>query len=99
MPVDPLATHKPQYPRLPKSLPPADLPEGRLADRAQYAGCQFSGLNLFEQSAQNVLVEQSHFRTVNLGRTRLSRLHLVDVRFERCDLSGAEWEQARLQRV
>jgi uncharacterized protein YjbI with pentapeptide repeats len=51
------------------------------------------------QQAAKVLFEQTHWQRVNVARTQLDGVRLVDTRLETVDCSGAIWRQARLRRV
>ncbi|HLF27654.1 MAG TPA: pentapeptide repeat-containing protein [Anaerolineae bacterium] len=86
-------------PRLSALTPVETLPEGRLLDRAVYTQLELSNPDLAEQTAAGVLFEQVQLKHGNLSRTRLSKLRLIDVRFETCDMAGAEWERAHFRRV
>ena len=55
--------------------------------------------NVGEQTADDVLFEQVVFKQTQLGQTQFSSTQFVDVRFDACDLAGATWEKAHMQRV
>jgi uncharacterized protein YjbI with pentapeptide repeats len=87
-----------QAPQIPKRLGPAlfDVGDERepyfqqvlLADHDQ-SDLKTSGL----------FFEQVHLQRVIFMQSRLQKLRAFDSRFERCDLSGADWEKARFRRV
>ena len=88
-----------QPPQLPKPIYAEALPGGQLAAHAEYTELALSGCSFAEQAAQNVCFDQVHFKRVNLSGTRLPGVQASDMRLEACDLSGAQWEKARLRRV
>ena len=88
-----------QPPQLPKPVFADALPGVTLADHAEYSGLVLAGCSLADQAAQKVCFDQALLKRVNFGRTRLPGLQASDMRLEACDLSGAQWEKARLRRV
>ncbi len=85
-----------QAPQLPKHLHSATL--AAIEDHAEYASLALSEADLAHQSATGVLFEQTRLRHVALTQTHLSRLRLIDTRFDACDLSAAGWEKAHIRR-
>ena len=81
-----------QSPQLPKHLRAG--PFEAVHDQAEYASLSVSGSNLVNQTASNVVFEQTLFRRVVFNRTHLDKIRLTDVRLEASDLSGADWERA-----
>jgi len=88
-----------QLPRLGPLTAVETLPGERLADDAGYTQLSLSNSRLAGQSASAIRVEQSVFKQVNWSQTSLSAPRLADVRFDGCDLAGADWQSARLARV
>ncbi len=86
-------------PRLPSRGLEVESMPAPLADGSGYSQVVVSHADLHDQVADNVLFEQVRFRRVNLMQTNLSKAQMVDVSFETCDLVGAEWEKAHLNRV
>jgi len=86
-----------QTPRLPKNLNAETITA--LGDHAEYYAVSISGGELLKQAASSVTFEQTLLRRVNFTQTRLPKLRLLDVQLDACDLTGAIWEEARLQRV
>ena len=86
-----------QSPRLPKRLIATTLRD--LDDYAEYASLASDGRDFSTQTAGHVVFEQVLLRRAIFNRTRLTQLRMLDVRLEASDLSGADWEKARLWRV
>ena len=86
-----------QTPRLPKNLNVETITA--LDDRAEYFSASISGGELTKQVAASVIFEQVLLRRMSFTQSRLSRLRLLDVQLENCDVTGAIWEYAHLQRV
>jgi uncharacterized protein YjbI with pentapeptide repeats len=84
-------------PRLPKPLPSGELLS--LEDHAGWSLLIVGDANLSEQAAADVLFEQVRCRAVSFARSRLPGLRLFDCQIERCDLTAAGCESARLRRV
>lgn len=82
--------------------PPKSLRAEALAtieDHGEYTALALADCDLTQQIAANVIFEQAQIRRSIFARTRLARLRLIDVRFEACDLSGADWEKVRIRRA
>ncbi len=86
----------PQWPRLDsvEALPGAKIESGE-----HYLALALTGGRYAGQEAQRVLFDQVHLKRVDLSRTRLPEVQWCDARLEGCDLSGVDWEKARLRRV
>ncbi len=95
--MKPMPKRSVQPPRLPRHLRVEAIET--LEDHADYASIALSGCKLAGQVATHILFEQMHFRRASFNRTRLTSLRMFDTCTEASDLSGAVWEQARLQRV
>jgi uncharacterized protein YjbI with pentapeptide repeats len=95
--MKPSTKHGIQTPRLPKNLTTETI--ATLDDHAEYYAAAISGGELVKQVAASAIFEQVLMRRVNFTQSRLPKLRLLDVQLETCDLTGADWEQARLQRV
>lgn len=85
-----------QPPQIPAGLDPLEL--AILRDGDEFSRAALSG-DCTGQAAGRLLLEQCVLRRVTLLNTRLRVLRGADCRLERCDLSGAQWEGARLRRV
>lgn len=100
MPRKQRGAHAPmESPRLPSRGLDVETMPPPLADGTSYSQVVVSHAELHDQVADDVLFEQVLFRRVNLMQTNLSRAQMLDVRFETCDLVGAEWEKVHLNRV
>lgn len=86
-------------PRLPKHLPSASLPGGRLADGEQYAALALVGGDLSGQVADTPSFSRVSFARMELSGTQLRRPQMADVRFAACNLANARWDAAILRRV
>ena len=95
--MKPITKHGIQAPRLPRNLKAETITA--LDDHAEYFSASISGGELAKQIAASVLFEQVLLRRMNFAQSRLPKLRLHDVQLENCDLTGAVWEYARLQRV
>jgi uncharacterized protein YjbI with pentapeptide repeats len=84
-------------PRLPKQLSAKIIQA--LESNSEYSSIICSGCNLAGQKAENVLLEQAHFRRVIFNETNIKKLRWFDARIEKSDFTSAKWEQARFQRV
>ncbi len=89
--------HGIQSPRLPKSLTSETITT--LDDHTEYFSASISGGELTDRVAASVIFEQAVLRRVNFTQSRLPSLRLLDAQLDNCDLTGAVWEEARLQRV
>src|SRR5512135_3702053 len=86
-------------PQLPRLSPVEALPGGQIQSGAHYSALALTGGHYTAQEGQRVFFEQVHLKRVNLSRTRLPEAQWSDARLEGCDLSGVDWEKARLRRV
>lgn len=84
-------------PRLPKPMPTA-APEA-LADHAHIFQCALNGLDYNNLLARGLILEQVRARKVQLLRSNLPGLRVVDSLMETCEMSGCEWETAFFRRV
>ncbi|GAP12454.1 uncharacterized low-complexity proteins [Longilinea arvoryzae] len=83
-------------PKLPIDLTPIEL--AGLYDENEFSQASLSG-DCSDQSAAGLLFEQCAIRRVNLLNTHFSGLRVYNCRLDHCDLSGAQWEEARLRRT
>ena len=90
-PIDP--------PQLPPHLPEASFAPEQIADHAAYTQQLITRYNVGDQAADDVLFEQVVFKQVQWGQTQFSSAQFIDVRFDACDLAGAAWEKAHMQRA
>ncbi len=88
-----------QPPQLPKQAPVEELPGGRFEDEATYTDLHLANAVLSDQAAEGVLFERVHFKRVFLNGVNLASAQFIDVRLDGCDLTGAAWEKAHLNRV
>jgi uncharacterized protein YjbI with pentapeptide repeats len=86
-------------PRLESSPSIEVLPDGQLADGAGYAQFSLSNCRLAGQSARAISVDRAQFKQVSWAETNLTNPRLADVRFDACDLAGADWQSPRLNRL
>lgn len=84
-------------PQLPKPLPLQTLTA--LENGAEYSAGAFSGCDLSNQVAADLLFDQVSLQRLIFQCTRLHRPRFYDVRAGGCDFSGADWEKARFRRV
>ncbi len=95
--MKPVTKHGIQTPRLPKNLNSETITA--LVDHAEYFSASISSGELVKQAAASVIFEHVLLRRMNFTQSRLSKLRLLDVQLENCDLTGASWEDAHLQRI
>lgn len=88
-----------QSPRLGTLAAAEGLPGGRLSDDGDYTRFNLSGSRLAGQSAASIRVEQALFKQVSWSETSLTAARFADVRFDACDLAGANWQAPRMSRV
>ncbi len=87
-------------PRPPAHTAPIDeLPGGTLADDGRYADLTLAHATFMGQAARGVTVDQVWFERVRLTGTCLPDVHVLDARFDTCDLAKAAWKKAHLTRV
>jgi uncharacterized protein YjbI with pentapeptide repeats len=87
----------PLPPEPPDSTVP-ELPEA-LTDHVDYEGFMLADAVLDEMAGAGVTFRRVHLRKCSLVRTELHHVEFTDVRFEACNLAGADWENARIARV
>ena len=88
-----------QAPQLPKKPAATALPDAAMIDHGSYTDLALANLDLTDQAADDVLFERVQLKRVLLSRTRLHGSQLLDVRFDVCDFTGAEWEKPHLSRI
>ncbi len=86
-----------QPPRLPKPLP-TDTPE-TLADHVHIFQAALNGLDYNNLHAHGLILEQVRARKVQMLRSNLPGMRVVDSVLETCEISGSEWEKAFIRRV
>ncbi len=84
-------------PRLPKPMP-TDEPEP-LADHAHVFQRALNSLDYNNLASRGLILEQIRARKVQLLRSNLPGLRVVDSLLETCEISGSEWETAFFRRV
>jgi uncharacterized protein YjbI with pentapeptide repeats len=84
-------------PRLPKPMPSGD-PEP-LAEHTHIFQSTLSGQDYNNFTAGGLILEQVKARKVQLMRSKLPGLRIVDSVFEMCEFSGSEWETGFFRRV
>jgi uncharacterized protein YjbI with pentapeptide repeats len=87
---------EPLPPLLPKALHPAP---DRLEDEATWDEVQASGLVVAQGELRDVTLRRSRLIDVSLVGLVVERLRCENVEFVRCDLSGAIWDSALLERA
>ncbi len=93
----PRSKHGLKAPKLPRLL--AEQTLAALTSHEFYADLLLSAADFSDQRAEQLVFEQAHLRQVTLLNTRLPGLRLMDTWLERCELSAAAIEKARLRRV
>jgi uncharacterized protein YjbI with pentapeptide repeats len=84
-------------PRLPKSLPVDTA--GSIGDHVHIFQSALTGLEANNLQASGLILEQVKARKVQLLRSNLPGLRVVDSVFENCEISASEWEKAFFRRV
>lgn len=84
-------------PRLPKPMP-AGEPEP-LAEHTQIYQSVLTGLDYNGFTAGGLILEQVKARKVQLMRSKLPGLRIVDSILEMCEVSGSQWETGFFRRV
>ncbi len=75
------------------------LADGTWRDDGWYQNLILENLDLSGQKADDVVLERSHLRKVNLAQGRFGHVRLSDLIFEDCNLEGLRLEGAILERV
>jgi uncharacterized protein YjbI with pentapeptide repeats len=83
-------------PEIPADQIPLEL--SVLHDEDTFSQAILSG-DCSEQGGRALRFEQCVIRRVNLLNTRLTGLRIFNCCLDHCDLSGAQWEEARLRRT
>jgi uncharacterized protein YjbI with pentapeptide repeats len=83
-------------PRIPSALEPVDNPT--LADGTSWEAASLSG-DWSGVHAEDTEIVRSEATSLRLTGTHVVRPRISDCRFERCELSGAVFEEAALERV
>lgn len=84
-------------PRLPKPMPGGE-PEP-LAEHTHIFQSSLNGLDYNELYAAGLFLEQVKARKLQLMRSKLPGLRIVDSVFEMCEFSGSQWEMGFFRRV
>jgi uncharacterized protein YjbI with pentapeptide repeats len=84
-------------PRIPNHLSPSDFT--KIEDQLQATDCILADRDFSDQNASNLDFEKVVLRRIIFQRSQLKSVRLLDCQIERCDLSGANLEKARFQRV
>jgi uncharacterized protein YjbI with pentapeptide repeats len=84
-------------PKLPKPMP-ADEPE-KLTDQVHIFQSTLNGLDYNNLHARGLILEQMKARKVQLLRSNLPGLRVVDSLLEICEISGSMWEKSFFRRV
>ncbi len=87
-----------QPPQLPHAAA-EQLPAAEMTDQAAYVQLALSNHAFAGHTADDVLFDRVGFKRVDLNQTHLTIPQMLDMRFEGCDLAGAEWQKAHLQRI
>src|SRR5215469_1864222 len=86
-------------PRLPKSLPAAELPRDFPDDGETYAQLEYQQLDLAERILSRPHFEEVIFQQANVAESRFQDLRMEDVRFAGSNLANAVWPDAGCARV
>lgn len=86
-------------PEAPDDDAEVSLPDNTWRDDGWYQNLRLENLDLSQQQADDVVLERSHLRKVNLAQGRLRKVRLSDLIFEDCNLEGLRLEGAILERV
>lgn len=89
----------PQAPRLPRTLPLAELPADLPADGETQSRLEYRGLDLAERTISRAHLDQVLLTAINAPGCHLSDLRLEDVRFAGGNLANAVWHAPACARV
>ena len=78
-------------PKLPRALPPAELPRDLPEEHETYSQLDYQGLDLTGHVIERLHFETVSFSQLNASETRFDHLRLEDVRFSGCNLATAAW--------
>jgi uncharacterized protein YjbI with pentapeptide repeats len=90
---------QPSPPDLPADLPSAVPGEHDLTDGDVYEMLAFADVDWSDREAVGAEIEACTFGNVNLSRSRLKRVVIRDVRFDRCDLANLHAHDGSFVRV
>lgn len=76
-----------------------ELPEDAISDHGELMRTELTGVLLPGTEARSMLFDQVQFTRVDLSRSRLPTIEMIDAKLDACDLAGAEWERGRFTRV
>jgi uncharacterized protein YjbI with pentapeptide repeats len=86
-------------PRLPKSLPPAELPRDLPADGETYSQLEYPQLDLAGRTLSRPHFEEVIFLQAMANESHFEDLRMEDVRFVGCNLANAAWPDPVCARV
>ena len=89
----------PRSPDIEISTRTTSLPGEYLRDQFGYERLELSGCSLEDQTAEQIVFQQSHLSHVSLARTEFAAPELVDVRLDACNLAGIQWRKAHFNAV
>ena len=93
-----VAVSEPTEPDLPDDLTVAGLDEAALHDDAVHYGLDVTDLDLSDQAAANLEIDQSRYTAVKLGGVRLRRGMIKDAVFDHCDLANLRGRETSMLR-
>lgn len=98
-----MGTHGPkggiQAPRLPKTLPLAELPRDMPVERETYSGLEYQRLDLAKRVIPRLHFEEVLFTHIVATETNFDHPRMEDVRFVGCNLANATWPSLACARV
>lgn len=82
---------------------PAELTEGQ-ADFSLSTDSTYESLKVHEgktagQTAHDIKIRESYFKLTNLSHLTLTNPHIIDVRFEECDLANGKWTKGKIEQT
>lgn len=86
-------------PQLGANLPPTLLDSAEIVDGGLVTKRLLTGGDCAGATAEDIGFDQVVCRGVRFGQTTFRLAQLLDVQLDGCDLAGAAWEKAHLQRV
>lgn len=72
---------------------------GKLADRGTYDLISIVTQNFTNSTYQSLTIDNSIIQHTDLSETKWSKLHFLDVKLDRCNLSNADWFDASLSKL
>jgi len=84
-------------------LPDESAPESDFDDvlnpTGHYTDMVLSNRNLAGQTAPHLTIQRARLQNLEMGRSKLEFLRLIDARFDHCDLANVVWSQSTFKRI